>query len=50
MKIAEVNLMTVHAKLRNKKLAPILIKELQRRINLAGVWQGMGGVNRPIPG
>jgi|TARA_B110001450_G_C17627205_1_gene483653 glycylpeptide N-tetradecanoyltransferase len=38
IKMAEVNHLTVHAKLRNKKLTPILIKELQRRFNLAGVW------------
>jgi len=41
MKTAGVSLLTVHTKLRNKRLTPILIKEMQRRFNLAGVWQGM---------
>lgn len=50
MKVAEVNLMTVHSKLRGKRLTPILIQEIQRRFNLAGVWQGMYADSRTIPG
>lgn len=39
MKMAEVNFLCVHKKLRNKKLSPTLIKEVTRRVNLGGVWQ-----------
>lgn len=37
--MASVNFLCVHKKLRNKKLAPTLIKEMTRRVNLTGVWQ-----------
>jgi len=50
IKTGEVSLLTVHSKLRNKRLAPILIKEIQRRFNLAGVWQGMFCTKIPNPG
>lgn len=34
VKMAEINFLCVHSQLRNKKLAPLLIKEITRRINL----------------
>lgn len=48
---AEVNFLCVHKKLRAKRLAPVLIKELTRRINLKGVWQAAytAGVVLPSP-
>ena len=48
---AEVNFLCVHKKLRAKRLAPVLIKELTRRINRAGVWQAAytAGVVLPRP-
>ena len=38
IEMAEVNFLCVHRKLRSKKLAPILIKEITRRVNLCNVW------------
>jgi len=33
MKVVEINFLCVHKKLRSKKLAPLLIKEITRRVN-----------------
>ncbi|KAL0934832.1 glycylpeptide n-tetradecanoyltransferase [Colletotrichum truncatum] len=48
---SEVNFMVVHKKLRGKRLAPVLIKEITRRSNLHEIWQGLytGGVVLPKP-
>lgn len=48
---AEVNFLCVHKKLRSKRLAPVLIKEVTRRVNLLNVWQAIytGGVVIPTP-
>jgi len=48
---AEVNFLCVHKKLRSKRLAPVLIKEVTRRVNLTNVWQAIytGGVVIPTP-
>lgn len=47
--MGEVNFLCVHPKLRHKKLAPLMIREVTRRINLHGVWQAVytGAVQRP---
>ena len=37
--MAEINFLCVHKKLRDKRLAPVLIKEVTRRINRRDVWQ-----------
>jgi glycylpeptide N-tetradecanoyltransferase len=37
--MAEINFLCVHKKLRTQRLAPVLIKEVTRRVNLTGVWQ-----------
>lgn len=34
VKMAEINYLCVHKKLRTKRLAPVLIKEITRRVNL----------------
>lgn len=39
IKTVEINFLCVHKKLRAKRLAPVLIKEVTRRVNLMGVWQ-----------
>ena len=39
MKMCEINFLCVHKKLRSKRLAPVLIKEVTRRVNLLDVWQ-----------
>jgi len=51
IKTAEINFLCVHKKLRSKRLAPVLIKEVTRRINLRGVWQAVytAGVVLPKP-
>ena len=48
---SEVNFLCVHKKLRGKRLTPILIKEVTRRSNLSGIWQGLytAGVVLPTP-
>ena len=49
--MAEINFLCVHSKLRSKRTAPVLIKEVTRRINLKGVWQAVytGGKYIPTP-
>jgi glycylpeptide N-tetradecanoyltransferase len=48
---SEVNFLCVHKKLRGKRLTPVLIKEVTRRINLEGIWQAIytGGIVLPKP-
>ncbi len=36
--LAEINFLCVHKQLRTKKLAPVLIKEVTRRVNLCNIW------------
>uniref|UniRef100_K3X2Q7 Glycylpeptide N-tetradecanoyltransferase n=1 Tax=Globisporangium ultimum (strain ATCC 200006 / CBS 805.95 / DAOM BR144) TaxID=431595 RepID=K3X2Q7_GLOUD len=51
MEMAEVNFLCVHKKLRTKRLAPVLIKEVTRKVNLKNVWQAVytAGVVLPMP-
>ncbi|ETV68154.1 hypothetical protein H257_15884 [Aphanomyces astaci] len=51
MPMAEINYLCVHKKLRSKRLAPVLIKEITRRVNLLDVWQAVytAGVVLPMP-
>lgn len=35
----EINFLCVHKKLRSKRLAPVLIREITRRVNLRNIWQ-----------
>ena len=51
MQMVEINFLCVHKKLRSKRLAPVLIKEVTRRVNLTGVWQAVytAGVLLPRP-
>lgn len=48
---AEINFLCVHKKLRTKRLAPVLIREVTRRCNRAGIWQAIytGGILLPTP-
>ncbi|PVH84072.1 N-myristoyl transferase [Cadophora sp. DSE1049] len=48
---SEVNFMVVHKKLRSKRMAPVLIKEITRRCYLLKTWQAIytGGVVLPKP-
>ena len=51
MAMVEINFLCVHKKLRQKRLAPVLIKEITRRVNLHNVWQAVytAGVVLPKP-
>ena len=48
---SDVNFLCVHKKLRGKRLAPVLIKEITRVSNLNEIWQGLhtGGIVLPRP-
>ena len=37
--MVEINFLCVHKKLRSKRLTPVLIKEITRRVNLEGIFQ-----------
>ena len=39
--MAEINFLCVHKKLRTKRLVPVLIKEITRRVNLSDRWQAI---------
>jgi len=49
--MVEINFLCVHKKLRSKRLAPVLIKEITRRVNRENVWQAVytAGVVLPRP-
>lgn len=49
--MAEINFLCVHKKLRTKRLAPVLIKEITRRVNILDKWQAVytAGVVLPKP-
>ena len=51
LQTTEVNFICVHKRLRGKRLAPLLIKEITRLCNLQGIWQAVytGGVVLPRP-
>ena len=48
---SEINYLCVHKKLRSKRLAPVLIKEITRQVNLTGIFQAIytAGVVLPTP-
>ncbi|XP_039443720.1 glycylpeptide N-tetradecanoyltransferase [Culex pipiens pallens] len=50
-KMVEINFLCVHKKLRSKRLAPVLIREITRRVNLTGIFQAVytAGVVLPKP-
>lgn len=49
MKMVEINFLCVHKKLRDKRLAPVLIKEITRRVNLTDVWQAVYTAGKVLP-
>jgi len=51
MPMAEINFLCAHKSLREKRLAPVLIKEVTRRVNLTSIWQAVytAGVEIPTP-
>ncbi|KAH7306666.1 hypothetical protein KP509_22G024100 [Ceratopteris richardii] len=51
LQMAEVNFLCIHRELRSKRLAPLLIKEVTRRVHLKNVWQAVytAGIMLPTP-
>lgn len=51
IRMAEINFLCVHKKLRSMRLAPVLIKEVTRRVHLTNIWQAVytGGALLPTP-
>lgn len=49
--MVEINFLCVHKKLRSKRVAPVLIREITRRVNLEGRFQAVytAGVVLPKP-
>lgn len=47
----EINFLCVHKKLRSKRMAPVLISEITRRVRLKGIFQALytAGVFLPKP-
>lgn len=48
-KAAEINFLCVHKKLRSNRLAPVLIKEVTRRVHLKDIWQAVYTAGTLIP-
>ncbi|XP_070566457.1 glycylpeptide N-tetradecanoyltransferase 2-like [Ptychodera flava] len=50
-KMVEINFLCVHKKLRSKRVAPVLIREITRRVHLQGIFQAVytAGVVLPKP-
>ena len=49
--MVEINFLCVHKRLRNKRVAPVLIKEITRRVHCEGLFQAVytAGVLLPKP-
>ncbi|KAL0925224.1 hypothetical protein M5K25_003542 [Dendrobium thyrsiflorum] len=48
-RVAVANVLCVHKKLRSKRLVPVLVRELARRAQLEGIWQGVFTTERHLP-
>ncbi|XP_041478649.1 glycylpeptide N-tetradecanoyltransferase 2-like [Lytechinus variegatus] len=51
VRMVEINFLCVHKKLRSKRVAPVLIREITRRVHLQGIFQAVytAGVVLPKP-
>ncbi len=49
LKVVEINFLCVHKKLREKRLAPVLIQEITRRVNLEGIFQAVYTAGSLLP-
>jgi len=47
--LVEINFLCVHKNLRDKRLAPVLIKEITRRVNITGIFQAVYTAGIVIP-
>ena len=45
--LVEINFLCVHKKLRAKRLAPVLIREITRRVNITGIFQVRSSLELP---
>ena len=50
IRTSEINFLCVHKKLRSKRLAPVLIKEVTRQVPLTGVFQAIYTAGTVLPG
>merc|ERR1740131_250604 len=50
-RMVEINFLCVHKKMRSKRVAPVLIREITRRVNATGIFQAVytAGVVLPKP-
>jgi len=49
LKMVEINFLCVHKKLRDKRLAPVLIREVTRRVHLTGIFQAVYTAGKYLP-
>ena len=49
VQMAKVNFLCVKKEFRNKRLTPVLIREITRRINLKNIWQGVYATYSYLP-
>jgi len=49
IQVAEINFLCIHKKLRSKRLTPVLIKEISRRVKLKNIWQAVYTTGIVIP-
>ena len=49
LKLVEINFLCVNSKYRTKRLAPVLIKEITRRVNLTNIWQAVYTAGALLP-
>jgi glycylpeptide N-tetradecanoyltransferase len=49
VKMVEINFLCVHNKFRSFRIAPVLIKEITRRVNLQNLWQAVYTAGALIP-
>ena len=47
--MVEINFLCVHEKLRNKRVAPVLIREITRRVNVNGIFQAVFTSGAKLP-
>jgi glycylpeptide N-tetradecanoyltransferase len=47
--MAEINFLCSHKKLREKRIAPVLIKEITRRVNVMDIWQAVYTAGKTLP-
>lgn len=48
-KMVEINFLCVHKKLRSKRVAPVLIREITRRVNCVGIFQAVYTAGLVLP-